>query len=283
MSENGFLEKQQAQSMMAVEETREIADIKAKMILARQFPRNIHTCIDNIIMECESPKLAEMAQYSYPKGGTEVKGATIRLLEVIARHWMNLISGVKEISRTDTGCTVKSFAWDLETNVSDEKIFDVSFIRNTKKTTYKVTDEREKYEMMANYAARRKRACLQAVIPGYVVDAAIAKCEETLLASLGGGGKTIEELRQATIDAFVGLADWITPEMLGGIIGKEFDKANNKDIVRLKKLYTSVTEGFVKPEVVFNLEPEAEAKPDLPSEAEEKKADEITGQLGMNA
>jgi len=273
-----FIEKATTTAMAAVEETREIADIKAKMILARQFPRDINYSLLKILEECESPKLAEIAQYSYPKGGQEVKGASIRLIEVVARHWMNIVSGTKEISRTDTGCTVKAFAWDLETNVSDEKVFDVAFRRDTKKGSYAVTEEREKYEVMANYAARRKRACLMAVIPGYVVDAAISKCEETLLVALGGGEKPIEEKRASALDNFKALVDWVTPEMLGGIIGKEFDKANHQDIVRLKKLYVSITEGFAKPEVVFGLEAE---KPDLPSAAEEAAAGEITGQLGI--
>jgi len=276
---SNFIEKAAPTNMMAVEETREIADIKAKMILARQFPRDINFCLQNIMNECKSPKLAEGAQYSYPKGGQEVKGPSIRLIEVVARNWGNVISGVKELSRGDTGCTTKAYAWDLETNTADEKIFDVVFIRNTKKGSYPVTDEREKYEMMANYAARRKRACLQAVIPGYVIDAAVAECEKTLLESIEGGVKTIEEIRKALLDAFAEIEEWITAEMLGGVIGKEFNKANKQDIVRLKKLFNAIKEGFAKPEIVFGLEPDE--KPDLPSAEEEAAANSVVEQLSI--
>ena len=278
---SNFMEKAAPKSMMAVEETREIADIKAKMILARDFPRDIGYVLENILHECASPKLADIAQYSYPKGGQEVKGPSIRLIEVVARHWGNLLFGVKEISRTDTGCTAKAYAWDVETNVSDEKIFDVAFVRNTKKGSYAITDEREKYELMANYAARRKRACLQAVIPGYVIDAAVEQCEKTLLDNISDGGKkSIEDLRLSTLEAFAAIADWITSEKLSDVIGKDFDKANKSDIVRLKKLYTAIQEGFAKPEIVFGIEPEEKGTA-KPSVEEEAAADAIVGQLGI--
>ena len=266
--------------MMSVEETREVSEIKAKMFLARQFPRNEDYCLNRILRECQNAKLAEAAQYSYPKGGQEVRGASIRLVEVVSRHWGNLISGVKEISRSDKGCTVKAYAWDLETNTADEKVFDIAFTRNTKKGSYAVTDEREKYELMANYATRRKRACLQAVIPGYIMDEALKACEETLAESLSKGGKTIEEVRQSSLEAFVAIAEWITPEMLGAVVGKDFDKTGKQDMVKLKNLYNAIKDGFAKPEIVFGLEDEARAS--LPSEDEEAAASALLEQMGIN-
>ena len=276
---DNFMEKSAPTSMISVEESREIAEIKAKMFLARQFPRDITYCMQNIEMECKQPGLAEIAQFSYPKGGQEVKGASIRLIEVIARHWGNVISGIKELSRTDKGCTAKAYAWDLETNTADEKVFDIAYVRNTRNGSYPVTDEREKYELMANYATRRKRACLQAVIPGYVIDAALKICDETMTENMGGGAKTIEELRQATFEVFTSIADWITPEMLGSIIGKDFDKANKQDLVRIKKLYNAIKEGFIKPEIAFGIE--EESKPEFPSAEEEAAANALVDQLGF--
>lgn len=277
---NNFLEKQAPTTIMAVEETGEIAEIKARVALARQFPRDIHNCMQNIEMECKNSKLAEIAQYSYPKGGTEVKGASIRLLEVISRHWGNMVCGIKELTRTQDGCTAKAYAWDLETNVMDEKIFDVAYIRDTKKGSYAVKEEREKYELMANFATRRKRACLQAIIPSYVVDKALEICDETLTESMSGGKeKPIETIREEMLEAFVKLVDWIAPEHLGVVIGKDFEKANKQDLLRLRKLLNAIKEGFAKPEIVFGLEAEG---PELPSQEEEAAAEEIVKQMGLN-
>jgi hypothetical protein len=186
MPEN-FIERRDNAAMVAIQETKEVAEIKAKMVLARQFPRDEGYCIGKILKECERPGLAEVAQYEYPKGDTVIKGASIRLIEVISRHWGNLLSGKTEMERSGGKSTVKTYAWELESNYADEKIFEMEFVRNTKRGSYPITDEREKYEFMANYAARRKRACIQAVIPGYVIDEAVAACEKTLEANIKKG------------------------------------------------------------------------------------------------
>lgn len=264
---SNLMEQRQSTSVMGVEQAREVAEIQAKIYLSRQFPREEEYCMVRILKACENPKLAELAQYSYPKGGQEVKGASIRLIETIAQHWGNFLSGVKELSRTESGATMKVFAWDLESNSADEKVFDVAFVRNTKNGSYMVTDEREKYEMTANYGARRKRACIQAIIPAHVIDAALEKCTATLEASLKGKDKSIEEVRDEMVAAFVRLADWITPEMLATVAGKDFDKLTTKDIVRLRNLHNAIRDGFVKAEVAFGQEKEGAPMPGADEDA----------------
>lgn len=279
-----FLEKRESSAMVLVAETKEVAEIKAKMYLARQFPRDLNQCIANILRECESPRLAEIAQYEYKKGDSVIKGPSIRLVEVVARHFGNLLSGITEMDRIGNRSTVKVFAWDLESNYADEKIFEMDFIRNTKRGSYTITDEREKYEFMANYAARRKRACIQAVIPGYIIEEAVDACEKALEASLkkgkDGKEKTVEELRASMLAAFVEIGEWITPEMLGSSCGKDFDKLSTKDIVKLRNLYNAIKDGFVKAEVAFGKENEGA---DLPATDEESALKDLNQQLRMGA
>lgn len=264
--------------MGTVEEAKEIAEVKAKMILARNFPRDIDYCISNIMRECQSKRLAEIATYEYPKGDTVIKGASIRLIEVVSRHWGNMLSGVKEIARNGSKSIVKAYAWDLESNYADEKIFEVELIRNTKKGSYALTDERDKYEMIANMGARRKRACIQAVIPGYVIDEAVEECAKTLEQSLGKG-EQFEETKKKMLAAFKELADWITPEMVGGIVNKEFDKITQKELVKIRNLYNAIKDGFVKAEEAFKIE----KSPEMPSVEESSMLDDINeGLFGGN-
>ena len=275
-----FLEKKETSAMVAVAETKEVAEIKAKMYLARQFPRDMDLCVARILRECESPRLAEIAQYEYPKGDSVVKGPSIRLIEVIARHFGNMLSGITELDRNGNRSTVKVYAWDLESNYADEKIFEMDFIRNLKGgRSYQITDEREKYEFMANYAARRKRACIQAVIPGYIIDEAVAACEKTLEAAMKKD-KTIEEVRASMLSSFVALAEWVTQDMLGAVCGKDFDKLSTKDIVKLRNLYNAIKDGFVKAEVAFGKEKEGA---DLPATEEENALKGLNEQLRMGA
>ena len=245
-------------AMLTVEESASIAEIQAKMILARNFPRNIESAVNAILFECKNKELAKCATYEFPRGDSVVKGPSIRLVECVARYWGNVVSGVKEVATSPDGkrATVKAFCWDLETNFSDEKIFEVEYKRTTKNGSYALTDPRDKYEMLANMGARRKRACMQAIIPQYIIDMAVEACQATLEESVKKeqGSKSPEEVRANMLAAFRELAEWITEEDLGGVCGKDFDKLGTKDIVKLRNLYNAIKDGFVKPEAAFGKE-----------------------------
>lgn len=247
---NEVMSRSNATGMAAAMESAEIAEIQAKMILARNFPRDISSVREYIAGECSNKELAEKATYEFPRGDSVVKGASIRLLECIARHWGNILSGVKEITSNDREATVKAFCWDLQTNFADEKVFTVPYVRNTKKHgKIPLTDERDKYEMMANMAARRKRACMQAVIPQFIVDEAVELCQKTLENALKG--EDIEVTKAKMLTAFQKIAPWVTEADFETVCGKDFAHLSIKDIVKLRALYNAINEGFVKPEVAF--------------------------------
>lgn len=225
------------------QESRELVEIKGKMFLARQFPRSPEIALQNVIAECQRKELAEAAQYEFPRGDSVVKGPSIRLVEVLARHWGNITSGVTEIDAKNGESTIKAFAWDLETNASDEKLFTVKHERSTRNGTYKLTDERDIYETVANKGARRKRACLLALLPGWYVDAAIEECDKTLAANVSA------DSGEKMVAAFAAFG--ITPEQISVKLNKEIDKLSPNDIVKLRHLYSAIKDGFVKPAVAF--------------------------------
>lgn len=256
------------------QESKALSEIKGKMFLAREFPRDPEWSLANALKECERPELAAAAQYEFPKGDSVVKGPSIRLVEVLARHWGNIDSGVNEIEANDGSTMIKAYAWDLETNVSDEKTFSVKHERTTRKGSYKLTDERDIYEMVANKGARRKRACLLAVMPGWYVDAAVAACEKTLKESLTNG-KSMEEVRAAIVAAFSEFG--ITPEQITEKLGREVDKLTQNDVVKLRHLYSAIKDGFVKAADAFGLpSPESAA---LPSGEEANALDALNERL----
>lgn len=267
---NELLGRSNGTNMVAVEESASIAEIQAKMILARNFPRSVDVCLEYIKRECQNKELAEKATYEFPRGDSVVRGPSIRLVECVARHWGNLLSGIKEISSNDREATVKAYCWDLETNFADEKVFTVPYVRNTKKHgKIPLTDDRDKYEMMANMAARRKRACMQAIIPQFVIDEAVAACQSTLEDSLKG--QNIEDVKQNMLAAFKNKADWISEADIELVIGKPFENISTKDIVKLRNLYNAINDGFVKPEVAFK----REAVQDVPDEKAAETLDAV--------
>lgn len=265
-------------AMAQYQESKELSEIKGKMYLARQFPRDQEWALQAALQECERKELAEVAQYEYPKGDSVVKGPSIRLVEVLSRHWGNITSGVDEIESKDGETTIKSYAWDLETNVSDSKTFTVKHERTAGKgqnrRTYKLTDERDIYEMVSNKGARRKRACLLSVLPGWYVDAAVTACEETLKRSLTEG-KSMEEVISSLVTAFEEFG--ITPVQIEDKMGKEIGSLSKNDVVKLRHLYSAIKDGFVKPGDAFGLPPEPDAE--IPSDTEADALDQLNTRL----
>lgn len=274
-------------AMVTVEEGANIAEIQAKMILARNFPRDLERCMANIVFECKNKKLAEKAMYEFPRGDSVVRGPSIRLVECVARHFGNILSGVKEISTSADGrkATVKSFCWDLESNFADEKIFEVEYTRTVKKsgipTTYPITDPRDRYEMLANMGARRKRACVQAIIPTYIIDEAMEVCQETLENAIKqeNAAKSIEDIRANMLEAFKSIANWITEADFETVCGKPFNTLNTKDIVKLRNLFNAAKDGYVKLEAAFKKE-EAKA---LGDEKDAEALAEVNELIGGSA
>lgn len=271
---NEQLMNRQASGMAQYQESKELSEIKGKMFLARQFPRDPDYSLQAVLRECKRKELAEAATYEFPRGDSVVKGPSIRLVEVLARHWGNIDCGITEVDTRDGMTTIKCFAWDLQTNVADEKTFTVKHERSTKKGSYKLTDERDIYEAVANKGARRKRACLLAVMPGWYVDEALRACEETLTASISDG-KSMEEVIGTVVSAFSEFG--INPEQISEKLGKDVDKLSKNDVVKLRHLYSAIKDGFVKPADAFGI-PAANA-PELPSYDEESALDALNQQI----
>lgn len=273
--DTSLMNRNQQSRIGEYQESKALSEIKGKMYLARQFPRDPDWSLQNVLRECERPELAESAQYEFPKGDSVVKGPSIRLVEVLARHWGNIDSGVNEIEANDGSTMIKAYAWDLETNVSDEKTFSVKHERTTKRGSYKLTDERDIYEMVANKGARRKRACLLAVMPGWYVDAAVSACEETLKKSMTNG-RSMEDVIQSLVSAFSEFG--ISPAQIEEKMGKEIGKLSKNDAVKLKHLYSAIKDGFVKPGDAFGA---AQEQAELPSDSEAESLNALNQQLAM--
>lgn len=256
------------------QESKELSEIKGKMFLARQFPRDPEYSLQAALRECQRKELAEKAMYEFTRGDSKVRGPSIRLVEVLARHWSNITCGVDEIDSKDGETTIKAYAWDLETNVSDSKTFSVKHVRTTKKWSYKLTDERDIYETVANKGARRKRACLLAVLPGWYVDACVDACEKTLAQTLTEG-RTLEEVIAELVTAFSEFG--IAPSQIEEKMGKEIGKFSKQDGVKLKHLYSAIKDGFVKPNDAFGLPPEPDKE--VPSDIEADALDALNARL----
>ncbi|MGP1364763.1 hypothetical protein [Neisseria sicca] len=232
-------------AMTEVKAQREASEIQAMVFMAKQFPRNQIQAADRILNACTRQTLADSAVYSYPRGGQNVEGPSIRLAEVLAQNWGNLDFGIRELSQENGVSTVEAYAWDLETNVRQAKVFQVAHKRMAKGGTKTLTDPRDIYEMVANQGSRRLRACILSIIPGDIVEAALAQCSVTQAASVGATPEEIKEtIRKltATMEKF-----GITAENIQDRYQCRLEAIRPAQIVELRKIYTSLKDGMSKP------------------------------------
>lgn len=220
---------------------REIAEVQAAMVIAKRFPRNQIEAMDKILLACTRPTLAEGALYSYSRGGSDVTGPSIRLAEVAAQSWGNVSFGIRELEQRSGESTVEAFAWDMETNTRQVKVFQVGHERHTKRGVTKLTDPRDIYELVANQGARRLRSCILAIIPGDVIEAAVKQCEETLHAS----ADTTPEGLKKLCEAFAKFG--VTKEQIEKRIQSRLEAIRAAQVVQLKKVYASLRDGMSAP------------------------------------
>ena len=236
--------------------SRQAQEVQAAMVIAKRFPRDEVQSFNRIMRACQRKTLAEQAVYEYPRGGTKVTGPSIRLAEAMAQNWGNLDYGIIELEQKVGESQVMAYAWDLETNTRQTKIFSVPHIRSTKKGNITLTDPRDIYELVANQGARRVRACILGVIPGDVIDSALAQCNATLMND-HGGAPLVDLVRQVT-GTFQNEYG-VTVQMLEKFIGCKSESFSMNDLIRLKRVYKSLKDGMAKREDYFEMIPEAKS------------------------
>jgi len=234
----------------SVESDRAVAEVKASMILAKQFPRrDTDDILKDVIKECGRLSFAESALYTYPRGTTRVSGASVRLAESIAMKWGNIKSGWRELSRTTINgvqvCELEAYVWDIETNYRKDMHWQIKLIRNTRNGSYPLTDERDIYEMCANSAARRERSLVLKAFPSYIVEDAENACRETIRKSITP--ETIPNMVKAFERSF-GVSQ---TQILAYCNCKSINDIEPFQVVNLRGIHQSIKDGMGKPDQWF--------------------------------
>lgn len=251
---------------------RAVAEVQAALMIARANPRNPIRAMDNILNACTRVSLAESAIYTYGRGGSNVTGPSIRLAEALAQHWGNIQFGIREISQEHGSSTVQAYAWDVETNTRREMVFQVAHRRDTKSGGHNLTSSRDIYEHIANQGARRLRACILSVIPGDVVEAAVAQCDVTLRANADVSPEGVQRL----VEAFASVG--VTKEQIEKKIQRRIDSIQPAQIVNLRKIFVSLRDGMSTINEWFEVKEQA-PEPAVTAIEHASKNDELKGTL----
>lgn len=232
--------------------SRQSQEVQGAIFMAKKFPRDQFEASNKINKMCSRLSLAKVAQYTYPRGGQKVNGPSIRLAEAIAQAWGNIDYGIIELNNSSGLSEMMAYAWDLETNVRRSMVFSVKHERDTKSGKTNLTDNRDIYELTANMGARRVRACILGVIPGDVVDEAVAICNKTLVE---GEGKNFDDSLKNMLSTFEKVHK-VTRKQIEEYIGYSIENFNTEDLVNLKGVHDAIKDGIAKRKDYFNLKRE---------------------------
>lgn len=231
---------------------RTLAEVQVAVMMAKQFPRDKIDAKEKLLTDCCREGLAMAAMYSYSKGGTEITGPSIRLAEAAKNAWGNMQSGWRELSRgTANGVNfseVEAFAWDTENNTRASVVFTVRHWRDTRQGGYALKEEREIYELCANQAARRERACILKMIDGDMIEEAVKQCSVTLSNNIQITPERIGNMVKMFEDIGV------KKEQIEKRIQRRMDAINGPLMFSLTKIYNSIKDGMSKPEDWFEAE-----------------------------
>lgn len=251
---------------------RVIAEAQAALTVAAARPRDQVDAIDRIKTSCQRLGVASVAEYCFSRGGQEISGPSIKLLEVVAGAWGNIQSGFRELSRSNGESVVEAFAWDLETNHKKVMEFTVRHWRDTRSGGHALKDERDIYELIANMAQRRVRKCLESVIPRDVVDEALDECAATLKAKCVLDAPRIKSMADKFSSEY-----GVTVEQIEKRIQRRIDSITQAQFISLGKIYTSLKDGMSKAADWFDMgQPSEEEKPANATEALKSKLKKTT-------
>lgn len=225
-------------AMMTAEMQRQVAEIQAQFMMAIHRPRSPNLAVDKMLLECQRPPLAKVAIYSFSRAGTPITGLSIRALEMVARNWGNIKYGFRCLERRKGVSLLQAYAYDLESNVPVERVFEVRHVRDTKQGPKPITDERDIYELEANQAQRRVRACLEALVPGDVLDA----CEDAFKETLSRTEDVTPDGIKKMLDAFKAFG--VNQKMIEGRIQRNMDGMTASQMVGLRSVYNSLKDGM---------------------------------------
>lgn len=241
------------ESGIAASIAREQSEIQAMVISAKKFPRDETQSIIKVKKEFERPGVAESAQYSFPRGGTTIKGPSVDCARAIARCWGNISCGSRIVSMDEEYCHVKGFALDLETNTKQEieakfrKLVQrkVTLPDGSKTTKWVAPDERDLRELINKQCAICERNAILKIVPSDIVDDACEIATKTLTAKIKNDLKVSrEDTIRSIVMAFDTLG--IDKAMLEAYLGSDLKLIDEDRIVELRGIHKSIRDGNSK-------------------------------------
>lgn len=238
------------------------AETAASITVAQRFKRSESQVRQELLNAVKaSPRLAEKAAYSYPRGSRKdpatgewveniISGPSTYIAREAARVWGNLVYGTEVIRETDLDRQIRSFAWDMQTNM--RCLAEATFkklvqrtrwvkkpgAKDEKVTEWVVPDERDLRELSNKYASIGERNCILKVVPSHLIDEVLETAKQT---TREDAAKHPEAVRAKLADAFQTVG--ISVAQIEDYLRHPLNQTTPDEMADLRGIFTSLREG----------------------------------------
>ena len=221
------------------------AEVEAKIMLAKRFPRDEISAIAKLGGWASRFSFAKDAFYSFPRGGTNVIGPSIKLMTATASQLGNITFKFVVVDESEGSATLRGIAWDLEKNVSSEvdRRISVSVQRKVgNETQWVMPNERDKKDLYGVEGSKAVRKALENLIPSWIVEELMEQCIETVRNPPDKGKLSREQWLSRSVSSFSVYG--VTPDMLCKAVDVPgVDHISNDQMVHLQGLRTRLKDG----------------------------------------
>lgn len=234
------------------------AELDVQISTAKAYPRNAQLAMNYAIeLATMDDATAQSCFYCLPrkeKDGTkkEIRGASIRLAEIIATSWGNLHAATRIVENDGRHITAEGVAWDLEKNVKMAMQNKISIRFGEKDGKGGYTANNDMQTVLSNAAsAKALRNAIFKVVPKALVDRVLEKAMSFAV----GDQKTVASKITDLVDKLVKMG--IDKDKMLAYYGHDsISKITAEDFKSLIGVGTAIKEGHIKIEDVFQEERE---------------------------
>lgn len=219
------------------------AEYETQVELAKRYPRDLGRVMQTAIAGATyNPEIAGQQGYAVRRGGSLIRGKSIRLAEVMASAWGNIRYGSRVLNVGESFLTAQGFCVDLETNSAASVEVER---RITNKDSVRYSDDMIQTTANAACAIALRNAIFR-VIPAVYADQVYAKAQDAAL----GKGLPIETLRQKALEACARYG--VSKERMVAAVGKgTLEELEKAQLVEISELINGIREGHQSVEDAF--------------------------------
>ena len=221
------------------------ANIDLQVSTAKKYKRHLPSVLENILWYAtEFGETSDNCFYSIKRDGKVIRGASIRLAEIMASCYGNLRSSARIISNDGRIITAQGMCWDLENNVA--------YAIEVKR---KITDKTGRPFSEDMVVVTSNAAC------SIAIRNAIFKCiplaltnriQERIKLVMMGKEKDFNSIRKSSVEYFekqgVGIKN-----ILNLFEKKSIDELSRDDVFDLKGIATAIKDGDTTLELAFSI------------------------------